>query len=306
MTCAMLPPMTPQRKSLSLARAGSALVAALLLSAPLCAEAKSFLWRIEGKGKPTSYLLGSIHVGKASFYPLPAAIGRAYAASKVLVLEARPDRAMAALGTAMALGMYTPPDTLQKHISARSWKLVRAKAKTAGLPEMAVERMRPWMLALTFAALDLKKDGFDPQQGIEMHLLKTVGQRPIDVLEGAEWQMKLMAGFPDKQQESFLLYTISQTKLQRAMMKRMVALWKRGDQRGLGKLLTSTVAKERAFKPIYRKLITDRNHSMSKTIDAMLAKRPLPTFFVIGAGHLAGPQNIVDLLKKRGYRLTQL
>ena len=287
-------------------RAGSALLAVLLCSAPLCANAKSFLWRIEGKGRATSYLLGSIHVGKTSFYPLPAAIRRAYAASKVLVLEARPDRAMSSLGTAMTLGMYAPPDTLQKHISARSWKLVQRKAKAVSLPEMAVERMRPWMLALTFAALDLKKDGFDPQQGIEMHLLKRVGRRQVDVLEGAEWQMKLMASFPDKEQESFLLYTLSQTKLQRAMMKRMVSLWKRGDQRGLGKFLTSTVAKNRAFKLIYRKLITDRNHSMSKTIDAMLTKRPLPTLFVTGAGHLAGPQNIVDLLKKRGFRLTQL
>ncbi len=283
------------------------LVALLILGASAEAEAKAFLWRIKGgKGRAPSYLLGSIHMGKKSFYPLPKAVRSAFATSKVLVFEARPDRLKAAMGVLMRDGMYWPPDALTKHISPKTWALVKARLKSKPSVLAAVRQMKAWVAAITLSALDLQAAGFDPELGVEQHLLRKAGSRRIAVLEGIGKQMKLFASFTEKQQELFLLYSLEQAKQIRTMMPKMVKMWKRGDAKGLGRLLRKVASKDKRLTPVEKALLDDRNHSMTKTIVGMLKESNDPHFIVVGAAHLAGKASIITLLRKRGYRLQQL
>src|SRR5437870_328701 len=81
-------------------------------------EQRLFLWRIQS-GKATAYLLGSIHVAKASMYPLDPQIEKAFNNSAALVVEAdaSPDKAMGLAMKMMARASYPPDDALDKHIS---------------------------------------------------------------------------------------------------------------------------------------------------------------------------------------------
>lgn len=292
---------TTRRVSLAL------VLATLALWAPAEAGAKTFLWQIKGgKGRAPSYLLGSIHMGKKSFYPLPAAVRRAFAKSKVLVLEARPDRARQAMGPLMRDGMYWPPDALPKHISPKTWSLVQARLKSKPQLLRAVRQMKAWVAAITLSALDLQAAGFDPKLGVEHHLLGKVGKRRVAVLEGIAKQMKLFASFSEQQQELFLLYSLEQAKQIRTMMPKMVKMWRRGDVSGLGRFLRKVASKDKRLAPVEKALLDDRNRSMTKTIVGMLNKSNEPHFIVVGAAHLAGKVSIVKLLRKRGYRLQQL
>jgi uncharacterized protein YbaP (TraB family) len=294
-------PHTTQRVLLAL------VLAAFALTLAGEAAAKSFLWRIDGaKGRKPSYLLGSIHMGKKGFYPLPKAVRDAFARSKVLVLEARPDRAMQAMGPLMREGMYWPPDALPKHVSAKTWAKVEARLKSKPMLLRAVRQMKAWVAAVTLSALDLKAAGFDPKLGVENHLLRKVGKRRVLELEGMVKQMKLFSGFSEKQQELFLLYSLEQAKQIRSMMPKMVRMWKRGDATGLGRFLRKVASKDKRLKAVEKALLDDRNHSMTKTIIGMLRKSKEPHFVVVGAAHLAGKVSIVKLLRKRGYRLQQL
>lgn len=278
------------------------LVAALLL--PRAALAKSFLWEIS-HGKGTSYLLGSIHMGKKEFYPLPKVTEDAFAHSKVLALEADPNKIGAALSAVMSKGIYIPPDSLQKHISAKTYARVKTEAQKIGMPLMAIDRMRPWVLALTLTALALQKIGFDPQLGIEMHFLGKKASRPVVELEGADFQLDLFSGFSAKEQENFLLYTLSEMKLVKQQMKKMVALWKRGDVKGLGALMETSRTRRPEFRSMYDKLVVKRNATMAATIDKMLKKSPQSHFIIVGAGHLVGKTSIVQQLRRKGYTLRQ-
>ena len=270
------------------------------------APATSFLWEISGKkGRPTSYIMGSIHMGKKGFYPLPEAVQRAFRRSQVIVLEARPDQGMAAMGAVMRSGMYAPPDGLQKHISKKAWALVKKKLAQNALVLAAVGQMKPWLAAITISALDLKAAGFDPKLGVEMHLLGKRGKRRVDFLEGLQKQMQFFSSFSDKLQEDFLVYTIEKGKEVNKMMPIMVRHWKRGDTRGLERLMRKA-ASDKRFKPIEKVLLDDRNKSMSKTIEGMLTKSKEVHFIVVGAGHLVGKKSILSELAKRGYKLRQL
>ena len=65
------------------------------------------MWKVEGPGGSSAYLLGSLHVLTAEFYPLSATINKAFAESKTLVEEvdidemSDPMMMMAALSKAM-------------------------------------------------------------------------------------------------------------------------------------------------------------------------------------------------------------
>ncbi len=273
------------------------------------AQAKSFIWKISSKTKrqaAPSYILGSIHMGKKSFYPLPKAVLKAFATSKVLVLEARPDKAMAAMGALLKKGMYMPPDSLQKHISPKTWAKIEAKLKGKTMLLTAVGQMKAWVAAITVSALELKAAGFDPKLGVENHLLARVGKKRIAVLEGMVWQLNLFSSFSERDQELFLLYTLEQSGQTQKMMPKMVSLWKHGDAAGLAKLIHTLSAKDKRLRPIEKKLLDDRNVSMTKTMIRMMKASKDAHFFVVGAAHLVGPKGIVRRLAKRGYRIEQL
>lgn len=80
--------------------AAAALVAAGSLFAADGAEAqqaRSILYRVEGAGGATVYLLGSIHLLSADAYPLPRPVQDAYADAERLVFETSMDSVVAML-----------------------------------------------------------------------------------------------------------------------------------------------------------------------------------------------------------------
>lgn len=97
----------------------AAALAVFLVSATALAQktGNQFLWKVEGPGGSTAYLLGSLHVLTADFYPLSATINKAFAESKTLVEEVDIDETsdpmvmMAALSKAMLTdGLYARSD----------------------------------------------------------------------------------------------------------------------------------------------------------------------------------------------------
>ena len=87
----------------------------------------------------------------AEFYPLSAEINKAFAASKTLVEEVDfdemtdPTQMMHALGKAMLVDGRT----LEQLVAPSTFAEVSRRAEAAGLPMMALQRMKPWLVAIT-------------------------------------------------------------------------------------------------------------------------------------------------------------
>jgi len=56
--------------------------------------------------------------------------------------------------------------------------------------------------------------------------------------------------------------------------------------------------------PIYEKLFFSRNRNMADQIERLLKEKKRP-FVVIGAGHLLGKDGVVEILRRKGYRVEQ-
>jgi uncharacterized protein YbaP (TraB family) len=98
--------------------------------------------------------------------------------------------------------------------------------------------------------------------------------------------------------------TLGELKDGRLFFERMLHAWKRGDAAAIQSLLNESTLKEPGAERINQLIIIDRNHSMTQTLEK-LAKQGGHYFVVVGAGHLAGDEGIIALLKQHGYRVSQ-
>jgi hypothetical protein len=137
--------------------------AAVAPARPLAA-ARSFLWRAS-KGQGVVYLVGSVHMLTADFYPLAPALEAAFKESDLLVEEADLGEMLSPTTQFSLLqrGMLPAGQTLDKVVSPATLALVNAHAGALG-PGGAVEavkQFKPWFLAMTLEAMEWQKAGFD-------------------------------------------------------------------------------------------------------------------------------------------------
>jgi uncharacterized protein YbaP (TraB family) len=267
---------------------------------------KSFLWRVQSK-RNTVYVLGSIHLLKKDVYPLSRTIEGAFEKSDVLAVEADVnDVSRLDLQKLMESAFYQGGDSLERHVSVKTFNLIREETARAGLPMELVYNQKPWFLALTLESVELMKSGYDPNYGIDKHFLsKAEGRKRISELESLDYQINLLAGLNDEEQELFLLYTLRELKILVQEVDKLVDAWKTGAVEKMQSAITKSLAEDRRFYTIYDKLIYKRNRNMAQKIDGYL-KTSGTYFVVVGAAHLLGDKGIIQLLKDKGYSVEQL
>lgn len=287
----------------------AALLACLVLTSVVSmqAEDKVFLWQISSEnGK--SYVMGSIHLLKKEFYPLPEVIEKAFADSQVLAVEANlsPEKAMEVAALTVKRGMYSGEDTLKDHISEKTYQFAGKVLKEMGMDIARFEKFKPWMLAMTVESMQLLKKGFDPNYGVDMHFLKKAAkEKEILELEGIGFQIDLFDSFTPKESEYFLFYTLQQASVEDEEIGQMAEAWARGDAAAVENFITRNIKKSPELQSVYDKLFDDRNFKMADKIAAYL-KTDKTYFVVVGAGHLVGKNGVIQLLKDKGFKVKQL
>jgi len=276
---------------------------ALLLTAPLFGQGKSFLWKVEGAGG-SAYLLGSLHVLTQDSYPLNATINKAFADSKVLVEEvdidetSDPAQMMAALMKAMLTGQ-----TLDQVVSADTYAEVKRRAEKAGLPMMALNRMKPWLVAITLMAPTLQSAGFKPELGVDRHFYDRAIAMDMKrkALETLQYQLDRFDELPPKLQEELLKTTMEDLDTEVSSVKEMAQAWAFGNVAAIEKMTLKALQES---PELYKRLLIERNNNWVPHVEQCL-KEKAGCFIVVGAAHLVGPDGLPTLLTKKGYKVTQ-
>jgi uncharacterized protein YbaP (TraB family) len=267
---------------------------------------KSFLWKIQSKTN-TVYVLGSLHYSKKEIYPLSEKIEKAFGESEILVVEADVhDIKRIDIQELMKRAFYPGNDTLEKHVSPEIYEKVLEETRGLGIPFELLRKQKPWFLALTLVALESLKSGFDPNLGIDRHFLsKAEDGKKILELESLDYQLNLVCGLSDEDQELFLSYTLRDLKIMEGELGRLTQAWSSGDTKTMEAILTRSISEDKRFSFIFEKLIYERNSKMASRIEGFLQTKE--TYFVIvGAGHLVGNRGIVEILKGKGFLVEQL
>lgn len=268
----------------------------ILLSVTLssfASDIKPAIWKVEHQGT-TSYLLGSIHIGMGSWYPLPAYIMDAFNASKTLVVELDGPGSTAAMTKQM---MLPAGQTLQSKLSPTTYQKLELYMKKMGMPAASLKQLKPWAAATVVAVLPYLRAGLDPQFGIDAQFLSRAKKKGMALieLETAQFQITLLSDlFSD---EKMLVELLEQPQKE---SQKLIDFWKEGDITKLEELIDQQMTPNQ-----HEIMLTSRNEDWVKKL-RVLFKNKTPYFVVVGAAHLIGSEGVPALLLKAGVKVTRL
>jgi len=265
---------------------------------------KNCLWSIQSQSNKI-YLLGSLHLLKSDDYPLSASINKAYAQSQLLVFETDLEAMLkpAILMKFQELGMYPQGENLLKNLDAHTRTLLEKKMAEIGLPLAIYNQFKPWLVAQDLALRELRQLGFNPIYGIDVYFFNKAKAdgKEIEFLESPEFQLNLLGTMVAQDQNNFLSQTLNELDVVNDLSNDMVKFWKAGDAQKLHELLYKSF---KEYPEIHDRLLIQRNIKWVKKVEDAMRKNK-NVFFVVGAGHLVGPESVVDLLRKNGHEVKQ-
>ena len=265
---------------------------------------RNFLWCIETE-KSSVYLMGSMHFLRSDSFPLSKGIEGAYNACNKIVFETEIDgmKAPAFQAEMMTLGLYSGSETLRQNLSEQTYALLEKKAVAAGLSMAALDRFRPWLCAVTLTAIELKRLGFDPNYGIDMYFFEKAkkDEKETAFLETPEYQLKAFTEMAEREEESFLIQTLKDLEVVKTTLSDIVESWKTGDAARLESIMSISF---KDHPDVYDRLVIQRNRKWIGQIEDFM-KQDENVLVIVGAGHLVGTENIIQLLREKGYRITQ-
>lgn len=267
------------------------------------------LYRVRHQGN-TSYLFGTIHVGKPTFFPLEAEVTRALSRASKLVLEIdlrHPEPFQTAL---QKHGMYANGESIERHLSADSLAQLQQALQEVGIPLDRVKHMKPWLVANMLIGLDLERHGYQRSHGIEVFLLSLADTqtKTVQELETAEYQMSLFDSMSDAVQEQYLRENLAELRDGNALKKAqaLIDAWASANGDALEAMMRESLQEKSASSEFtHRVLLEKRNPEMASKIEALL-RDDETTFVGVGLLHMVGETGVPTLLRQRGYEVEKL
>lgn len=268
---------------------------------------KHFLWEVTSLTNRV-YLYGTVHAGKASWYPLPEPVEKALADSKVLVVEADVTN-LQALSKSSGAMLYPPPDRLDKHVAPADYARLMKLVGRFKLPEAQVAQMKPFMAVSLVVFGEWGRLGYLPQYGVDGYLLgkaKAEAKKIVEI-EGLDAQIALMDSLTEQEQLDVFKGTLDafERGLTAEQITGMVNAWQGGDPALLLEVARRYNTEVTGAKAFEEKFIWSRHEAMAKKIEGYLATRDRH-FVAVGALHLASSRGLVEMLRARGYVVKQL
>jgi len=281
------------------------LLLALLLFSGVSYAKGNILWSVETP-RNTIYFLGSLHVLKPGSYPLPPAVERIYNCCDRIVFETdMSDKSASELQSLMInIGRYPKGQRLRDNISEKTYSLLRIKAKTAGIDLGKFENYRPWFVAIALAGMEFQRLGFDPSIGIDRYFFKRASQdgKKLILLETTRYQLSLFSGLNARKQEQLLKQMLNEVDLINSEFSSMWNAWMNGDAEGLARIIREGF---KDFPSIYRRFIVNRNRRWIGQIERLM-RGDGDVLVIVGSAHLTGKDSVIEMLRKRGYRVRKL
>ena len=278
---------------------------ALCLLGSLSAHAASPVWAVRGAHN-TVYLAGSIHMLPPDDAALPPGFERAYTDSVRLVMELDLGKfdPVEAMTWMMDHGTLPAGTNLRGVLGEQRYGRVSAAAIGLGLPMAALDSLAPWVVGIEISDLAYEHEGYDPEQGVEEQLVRRAEKdgKPTAGLETMPEELSSLTGLSSADQIRMLDQTVDDLKDIKSEMRDVTSAWRHGDAVRLAALLSSEY---NAFPSLYKPLVTDRNRRWLPHIEELL-KGNDNSLVVVGALHLVGQGGLFELLRTKGYTITQL
>ncbi|MDB9783059.1 TraB/GumN family protein [Winogradskyella sp.] len=258
----------------------------------------STLWKIEGNGlQQASYLFGTIHITCDA--TIEDDVQKALDATSQVVLEIDMDDP--SMQSKMMKGMYMKEGKkLKDLISAEDYIAVDSLfIKNMGMSVKMIENIKPsFLTAMLYPKLlDCTSQSFEAEL---MRIAKEQGEE-VNGLETIEDQLKFFDDIPYKAQANDLVRSAKDNmSYDKETFAKMLNVYKNEDITAMIEMMNddnfSSVSEHQD------ELLDNRNKNWVPKIGEYAKEQP--TFFGVGAGHLAGNNGVINLLREAGYTVT--
>jgi uncharacterized protein YbaP (TraB family) len=243
---------------------------------------------------------------RASDYPLPAEFFTAYKNSGKIIFEVQPDEAENPehMGDLLSGAVYIDGTTLKDHISSAAYAKAEKFCKERNYPLEQYQVLKPTMFVMTLTLLETEKIGADPRKGIDNFFKERAVQdgKATGSLETMDQQIRLLSSIDASVGSDQILESIDELKQIEVMLGEYLAAWRKGDEPQMEDLYIKELKR---YPQLYQTLIVDRNNQWVRNMESYLNGSG-NTMVIVGAAHLVGPDGLVNLLRKRGYKVVKL
>jgi hypothetical protein len=265
--------------------------------------ARPALWEVTDPDT-TIYLFGTIHLLPKNVQWRTSKFDEAVSSSQQLVVETMiDDKNPAKLMSAMAsLGFANGLPPLVQRLPPAKRPALEAAIKKSGMPVQALDRMKTWAAAFILLGNKFREMGLSG--GVEGVLRSdfTAQGKSLGELESNIEQLTFFDKLPEDAQRKLLEGAVEDNKAMNAEFGEMLAAWTRGDVKAIARTFDRDLSESPALQ---QALIRQRNSNWSKWIEQRLAQ-PGAVMIAVGAGHLAGKDSVIEILKKNGYKVRRL
>ena len=275
-----------------------------MLAMPLAAADKSgepSRWVLKDHDT-TIHLMGTIHALPDETRWLSEATRDALYSADTLVLEVPPGKLVGGLMTTeQQEKFFLPAHTyLDDVIDEDLYKQVANRMEETGLHVQIWGRLRPWVVAnLVYGSYNMDTE-LEFLNGVEVSLMRLIANdfKNVIGLEGDNASNKAQLTMYEEDGEEAIRIALREGDKQEAWAMDLVAAWKAGDDERLVEL-QSELESQRTFKKFNKAILEDRNREWVDEIEHLMKFKG--TYFVaVGAAHMTGENNLVELLAAEG------
>jgi len=267
------------------------------------------LYRISRDGR-VAYLFGTVHVGASQFYPLAPEVSRALASARRVAVELDVTADAAFARAVRRHGSYPDGDHIRNHIASETLEQMTERLHAHGVSVASMANYKPWLVANLLLSMELERQGYRRNEGVEQVLVEVARRRsaPVAELESADYQLQLFNTMNDIEAERYLNETLRALQdgsaLRRA--RAIIAAWTSGDARALDALLADATEGRGVVADFTRRILLGRrNPEMVMHIERLMCQGSV-TFVGVGLLHLLGANGLPQLLAQRGYLVEQV
>ncbi|MFN7045518.1 MAG: TraB/GumN family protein [Flavobacterium sp.] len=258
---------------------------------------KSLLWKISGNGlKQPSYLYGTIHITCDA--SLDENTLNALDKTEQLYLELDMDDKSMQMQM-MKYMMMKNGVKLSTLLSPEDFQIVdEFLKKNLKMSAKLFDSFKPFMISSMLFPKMLDCE----HKSVESELMKITKEQNEEVfgLEKVEDQMKVFDAIPYQDQADELLKTVKgDLEKDKKELDEMMTIYQNKDIEGMLKIMTDSDNKITSENQDV--LLNNRNKNWIPVMIKTMKDKP--TFFGVGAGHLAGEEGIIKLLRKQGYKV---
>jgi len=278
----------------------------VLLLTGMCnlAIADAAVWKISSD-KTHLYLAGTMHILSEDDYPLPQEFDQAYADSTHLVFETDISgmNSPAAAQAMLKQLRYSDGSTLLDRLSPETTQLLQEYCDDRDIPVSALQLFKPGLLLSFLTVTELSALGIDAP-GVDAYFddKADADGKTESELESIDTQIEFMVQMGNEKPDEFVRYMLEDLSQMGAVMDQLRQAWRSGDLTAINELTVEALSE---YPDTYQSLLVDRNDNWMPQIQSMLATAPTE-MILVGAAHLAGSDGLLELLKKKGYRVERL